>query len=387
VAKVVLKKGRALPFFARHPWVFSGAIETVVGAAGDGDEVTVVAHDGTFVGYGLFNSHSQIRVRLYSWDADQRLTPAFWESKLDSAFLLRAGKEVCRLVASEGDGLSGLTVDRYGPHLVVAFTALGIARQKDVIVPFLARRFRPESISLRTEKDIHKLERLAIEDQCLLGELPNAPIEIVDQGVRMAVDLRTGQKTGFYLDQTENRVAAARYAKGRTVLDAFCYSGGFGLHAARAGATHVKGVDSSAPALALARQYQARNGFGNMEFVQGDVFQVLETELGAGRRYGMVILDPPKFARSKAGVRDALSGYQRLLHLALGLLEPSGILVFCCCSGRITTDDLEAILGDVSHKRRCDIQILERRGAAPDHPVLASCPESNYLKCFICRVL
>jgi 23S rRNA (cytosine1962-C5)-methyltransferase len=199
--------------------------------------------------------------------------------------------------------------------------------------------------------------------------------------------LTEGQKTGFYLDQRDNRRAVARLAAGRRVLDAFCYTGGFGLHAARAGARSVRGVDVSEPALALARANAGLNGLDNVSFVRADVFAHLDALAEAGERFDLVVLDPPKFARARNAVEEALRGYRRLQTLALRLSEPGGILVTCCCSGLITMGMLEDLLARLAAEEKREVQILEQRGQAPDHPVSAACPESNYLKCLISRVL
>ena len=292
----------------------------------------------------------------------------------------------CRLVFSEGDGLSGLTVDRYDRWLVVQFTALGLARRRERLTEILVELLRPEGVYLRTERGIGQLEGLELQDGLLWGRPPDGPVVIEEHGLRFRVNLAEGQKTGFYLDQRDNRRAVARLAAGRDVLDAFCYTGGFGLHAARAGARSVLGVDQSEPALALARENAALNGLENLEFVRGDVFAELDALAARGARFGLVVLDPPKFARDRRAVDEALRGYRRLQTLALRLLEPDGFLATCCCSGLITADMLEELLAQLAAEEKRDIQILERRGPSPDHPVSASCLESHYLKCLITRV-
>lgn len=391
--RVVLQPRRARPFFGRHPWVYAGAVAAVTGSPEDGDEVDVFSHAGHFIARGLFNSRSKIRVRLYGWSADVPLDAAFFRGRLEAALSLRRNllgldspAGACRLVFSEADGLSGCTIDRYGGWLVAQFTSLALAKRREMFAELLVDLLQPRGIYLRTERSVGKLEGLELQDGPLWGEVPPGSLVIEEDGLRYLVNLSEGQKTGFYLDQRDNRRAVGRLAAGRRMLDAFCYSGGFGLHAARAGARSVLGVDVSEPALALARENAKLNGLDNLEFVRADVFRQLEVLCDARERFGMVVLDPPKFARARNAVDEALRGYRRLQELALRLLEPDGVLVTCCCSGLITQDMLSDLLAQLAESEKRDIQILERRGQAPDHPVSATCPESNYLKCLICRV-
>jgi 23S rRNA (cytosine1962-C5)-methyltransferase len=295
--------------------------------------------------------------------------------------------KACRLVFSESDGLSGLIVDAYDHWLVVQFTSLGLAQRREMIADCLEELIRPEGIYLRTERGIGQMEGLELQDGLLRGTVPSEPILIEEAGLRFQAHLTEGQKTGFYLDQRYNRGAVAPYCTGRRVLDGFCYTGGFGLHAARAGASEVIGVDVSEPALALARENARLNGLGAISFFRQDVFSYLNQQVQAGEHFGVVILDPPKFARSKSAIEEALRGYRRLQTLTLRLLEPDGIFVMCCCSGLISMNMLEELLAQIATEGRREVQILEPRGQSPDHPVLATCPETNYLKCLICRVV
>ena len=354
--------------------------------------VDLVSHVGHFVARGLYNSRSKIRVRLYTWDAAVELDAAFFRDHLAAALRLRTALgldgpgRACRLVFSEGDGLSGLTVDRYDRWLVVQFTSLGLAQRRELLTEFLVELLQPEGIYLRTERGIGQLEGLELQDGLLWGQAPDGPVVIEENGVRFRVNLAEGQKTGFYLDQRDNRQAVARLAAGRAVLDAFCYTGGFGLHAARAGAASVLGLDQSEPALTLARDNAVLNGLDNVEYTRGDVFDELDALRKRDGRFGLVVLDPPKFARDRRAVDEALRGYRRLQLSAVRLLEPEGFLATCCCSGLITMDMLEEVLAQLAAEEKREIQILERRGPALDHPVSASCLESHYLKCLIARV-
>jgi 23S rRNA (cytosine1962-C5)-methyltransferase len=393
VPRVVLLPRRARPFYGRHPWVFPGAIAAVEGEPADGDEVDLVSASGEFIARGLYNSQSKIRVRLFSWQPGQALDRDFFLGRLQSAVALRhdvlglvGPQSACRLVFSESDGLSGLTVDRYDRWLAVQLTSLAMARRRDLVVDLLAELLAPEGVYQRTEKGIRQAEGLELQDQLIRGSIPAEPVVIDEDGLQMLVNLAEGQKTGFYLDQRDNRRAVARLARGRRVLDAFCYSGGFGLHAARAGATHVVGVDVSEPALDLARRNAARNGLANLEFHKADVFDRLDELVAAGEKFGLVVLDPPRFARDRHAVEEALRGYWRLQTRAVRLLESGGILVTCCCSGLIQTDMLTDLLAQLSAEEGRAVQILQRRGPFADHPASATCPETNYLKCLICRV-
>jgi 23S rRNA (cytosine1962-C5)-methyltransferase len=388
----VLQPRRARPFFGRHPWVYAGAVSAVTGGPPDGAVVDLVSSAGNFVARGLFNRQSKIRVRLYSWDAEQALDRDFWRGRIEAALKLRQMLDLdgpgkaCRLVFSEGDGLSGLTVDRYDRWLVMQFTALGLAQRREMLGAICAELCQPEGIYLRTERGVGKLEGLELQDGPLWGTAPAGPVTVEENGLKFLVDVAEGQKTGFYTDQRDNRAAAAKLARNRRVLDAFCYTGGFGLSAARSGAASVLGIDVSEPALQLARENAKLNGMDNVTFERGAVFAKLDALVAAGEKFGLVVLDPPKFARTRSAIDEALRGYRRLQTLGLRLLEPDGFLVICCCSGLITQAMLEELVGHVSAEERREVQILERRGQAPDHPVSAACLESNYLKCLICRV-
>lgn len=400
--RVHLRPRRAKPLYARHPWVYPAAIASVEGDPADGDEVDVHAHGGAFVARGLFNSQSRLRVRLYSWDPDQPLDRPFFHARIAQAVRLRRDvlklmgpQRACRLVFSEGDALSGLTVDQYDRWLVVQFTSLALAQRREMFADILTELLQPEGIYLRTERGVGKLEGLEIQDGLLRGTAPPGPLLIREPGlggeaeVEFLVDLAEGQKTGFYLDQRENRIAAARYAAGRRVLDAFCYSGGFGLTCLKAGAAAVVGVDSSEAAVSLARLNAAQNGFSEPQAVyhRADVFDFMQQLARERERFGLIVLDPPKFARTRSAVEDALRGYRRLLTLAHLLLEPEGVLVLCCCSGLVTVAMLEDLSAQVAASARRTVQLLESRGQPPDHPVVISCLESAYLKCLIQRIL
>jgi 23S rRNA (cytosine1962-C5)-methyltransferase len=392
-ALVVIQPHKAGPFVGRHPWVFDTAIERIEGQAADGDVVEVVSDKHKFLGRGVFNPHSRLRVRLYAWQAQQPLNEAFWRERIDRAvrFRSRLGLDhpagAARLVFSEADGLSGLVVDRYGSHLVVQLNALAMLARQELLIRLLVERLEPASVTLRSEGGIAKAEGMTVPQGTVWGSLPDGPVFIEEHGLRYGVDLVTGQKTGFYLDQRENRRLVAGYLAGRRVLDVFCFTGGFSLTASRlGGAAEVLGIDSSDKALGLARANADLNGVSNVRFRQQDAFQALEELRAEGQRFDAVILDPPKFTRTRQRADEALRAYHRINRLAVELLQPEGILVTCSCSGAIRREDFLLMLSGVSQKTGREIQVLQQRGPSDDHPTLATCPETEYLKCFICRV-
>ena len=393
-ATVFIKPKRARPFFGRHPWVLDSAILRVDGNPDSGAIVDVVTHDGSFIARGLWNASSRIRVRLYSFMQDQSLDEIFWDTRIENAVRLRkelnvlSKKTACRLINSEGDDLSGVIVDQYGSYLAVQVTALAMAERLDVICDSLTRIVQPKGILLRgAERGLGKLEGLHLPDQLLRGQIPDGPIFVEEHDLRFGVDLTEGQKTGYYLDQRENRQAAAAYAGGRRVLDMFCYSGGFGVASAVSGkASSVLSVDSSIKAISLARANAELNNATTMTVEQADAFEKLAALQEENAKFGMVILDPPKFARSRASASDALRAYHRINRLGVDLLESGGILVTCSCSGAITRDDFLMMLSAVAQRAGRTLQLLEFRGAAPDHPVNLHCLEGEYLKCVIARV-
>ena len=392
-ARAILKARKARPFYGRHPWVLDSEIDHVEGEPADGDIIDLVADNGKFVARGIYNSASRIRVRLYTWTPAEALDEPFWQRRIAGAIEFRrqlgydTADGATRLIFSEADGLSGLVVDRYAQWLSVQITARATATRLDMLTQLLVQQVEPRGIFLRTEKGVAKAEAIDLRDGLHWGTAPEGPVFITENGLRYGVDLAEGQKTGFYLDQRENRRAAAGYLAGRRVLDLFCYSGGFALNAAAGGASEVEGFDSSQKAIALARANATLNGLHNVRFEAADCFAALQSLAAAGRRYGGVVADPPKFARSRGGVDDALRAYHRLNRLAVDVLSPGGILVTCSCSGHVTREDFLYMLVGVAQQSKRDIQILEMRSAAPDHPSSVTCLETEYLKCFICRVL
>lgn len=393
VAQVRLKPRKSRPFFGRHPWVLDSAIAGLDGQVADGDTVDLVSDAGKFIARGVYNSRSRIRVRLYSWRAEL-LDDEFWRRRLETAFALRRSlgftdpEGGARLVFSEADGLSGLIVDRYANYLSVQVTSLAMRARLPRLVPLLVELLKPRGIFFRTEKGTGQAEGLEPLEGLAWGHDPAGPIFISEHGLRYGVDLAVGQKTGFYLDQRDNRRALAAYTSGARMLDLFCYSGGFGLTARRMGAaSEVVAIDGSPRAIALARANAQLNGESSIRFVERDGFEALDELVIAREKFGAIVLDPPKFARNRGSLPEALRAYHRLNRQAVNLLEPGGILITCSCTGAVSREDFLYMLVGVAQQTGRDIQILEQRGAAADHPVATTCLETEYLKCFICRVV
>ena len=373
-----------------------GSIDRALDSPKDGDVVDLYSSEREFIARGIVQLAKQNpRSPLQLGRAHEPLIKEFFKEALKRAIALRhdilklnTGPEAAyRLVSSEADQLSGLTVDRYGDYLAVQFTSLGLGDRAEMIADCLLELLEPRGIYLRTERGIGQLEGVTLKDHLLRGEAPPESFSIVEHDLRFHVNLAEGQKTGYYLDQRENRLVASRLAAGRKVLDAFCYTGGFGIHAAKAGATAVEGIDASESALALAKANVEANGLSNVTFTKDDVFGNLTERVKRKELFGMIVLDPPKFARNRAAIPKAMTGYRKLHHNALKLLEPDGILVTCCCTGLISMEMFEDLISQVAMEARRTIQILERRGPSADHPVSATCRESAYLKCIIARLV
>ena len=400
MAQIVLKTGRERPIQQRHPWVFSGAIETVRGNPADGGVVDVLGPDGAWLARGFWSGRSQIRLRIATWEAAQPLDERWLREAIARAVRGRAslmgdGETACRLVFSEADGLPGLIVDRYGPHLIIQLLTQGMAARADAVIAALVALLQPRGIYERSDPEIGEKEGLPAHEGQRWGEAPPErltmrPIVLPGMcGERPALlaDLRGGQKTGFYLDQAINRARVGAYCRGAEVLDAFAYTGGFSVYAARAGAAALTLIDSSGPALALARANLDLNGLATpAELIEGDVFRVLRQYRATGRRFDVIILDPPKFAHSQAQVERAARGYKDINLLALQLLRPGGLLATFSCSGLVSADLFQKIVFGAALDARRDVQIVERFTQSPDHPVLLSFPESDYLKGLLCRV-
>ena len=405
-ATLILKEGRDKPIHNRHPWVFSGAIGRVRGQPAPGDLVTVADHKGAPLATAYYNAKSQIQARILSWDPSEAVDAAFWRGRLGRAIAGRAVMGLAadaqpisaeapttayRLVNAEADGLPGLVVDRYGDFLVMQCLTLGIDRRKEMLTGMLAELLQPAGILERSDVDVRGKEGLQRVVEVRHGQEPPVELGILENGFSFLADIRHGHKTGFYLDQRDNRVAVgqAPFMAGREVLNVFAFTGAFGVYAAAAGASAVVNVDSSAPALEMAERHMALNGFAQPgdEYIAGDAFEGLRYFREEGRQFDAVILDPPKFAHSQGQIDRAARGYKDLNWLALRLLRPDGLLATFSCSGLISADLFQKIVFGAAIDAGRDVQILRHLGQSADHPTLLSFPESAYLKGFLCRVI
>lgn len=397
-APIRLKPGRDKPARQGHPWIFSGAIESLPDAVEDGGIAQVVDADGKWLAQGYVNRRSQIQVRLLSWACDEAIDEHFWRRRLAAAIQLRAAlpelaaTNACRLVNAESDFLPGLTVDRYGDHLVMQAGTLAIDQRKARLAAILLELTGCQGIVERSEMAVRRQEGVAPAAGLLAGSAPEGAVEVVEHGLRFRVDLAHGQKTGFYTDQRANRRRVADYCHGRRVLNAFSYTGAFALHALAAGATHVTNLDSSVEALEMAEANLRANGFDpdlQTENFAGDAFAVLRdwrAGLEADAHFDVVILDPPKFAQNRQGVERALRGYKDINLLALQLLKPGGILATFSCSGLVSADLFQKVVFGAAVDAGRQVRILEWLRQSSDHPAAITFPEGEYLKGLLCQV-
>jgi 23S rRNA (cytosine1962-C5)-methyltransferase len=366
-----------------HPWIFSSDVADA-GEAQPGDAVRVLDPRGKLLGTAHYSSLSRIALRMLSPVAEPA-DKSFFLRRLTQAITFRErmvrDSGACRLVFSEADLLPGLIVDRYGPYLATQALTQGMERSRDLVAHCLTELVRPAGILARNDASVRSLEGLARETVALKGEIPEH-VTVEMNGLKLRVDLWRGQKTGAYLDQRENYVAAARYARGR-VLDGFTSTGGFALQAAGRVET-VEAIDSSAAALAIAEENARSNGIGNIQFRRADAFDFLK---GIERRYSMVVLDPPAFAKSRSQLEGAERGYKEINLRALRLLDPGGILVTCSCSHHMSEAALLEIVAQSALDAGKTLRVLERRTQASDHPILLTVPETLYLKCLILEVV
>jgi 23S rRNA (cytosine1962-C5)-methyltransferase len=393
--EVVLKPGREKPVRQGHPWIFSGAIASLPEAIPDGEIVSVVSSTGKWLAQGYLNRRSQIQVRILSQDPAESIDEGFWRRRLQQAVSMRADlvasphTNAYRLVNAESDYLPGLTVDRYADYLVFQAGTLAIDQRKPMLVQLLMELTGASGVVERSELALRKQEGLPEASGLLAGIQPPDHVEVTELGHRFLVDLATGQKTGFYMDQRENRRRVAEYCAGKTVLNAFAYTGAFAVYALAAGAQQVVNIDSSVEALTLGEENLRLNGFDpdrQCESLAGDVFQILrDWRETPDRRFDVIILDPPKFAQSRRNVSSALRGYKDINLSAIRLLKPGGILATFSCSGLVSPDLFQKVVFGAAVDAQRPLQILEWLQQSPDHPVAITFPEGLYLKGLICR--
>lgn len=392
-ARVILKPGREKSLRHRHPWVFSGAIARVEGEPAAGDTVAVVAHDGAPLAWAAWSPASQIRARVWSFDPAARIDEDFLGARLEAAVARRAGlldeeHDACRLVHAESDGLPGLVLDRYAGVAVVQMLSAGAERWRGFWPEAIARVSGVKVVYERSDAEVRTLEGLAPSTGALLGELPRE-VRIREAGLAYEVDVAHGQKTGFFLDQRDNRALAARLAKGCEVLNAFCYTGGFTVAALAGAAKGVVSVDTSEEALALGRRNVEANRLNpeRAQWVAADVFQYLRKLRDQGRKFGLVVLDPPKFAPTERHVEKAARAYKDINLWAMKLLAPGGRLLTFSCSGAIGPELFQKIVAGAAADARADLVIEGHLAASADHPASIHFPEGEYLKGLALRSL
>jgi 23S rRNA (cytosine1962-C5)-methyltransferase len=388
MSALVLKKGREKSVKRRHPWIFSGAVEKVVGDPGVGDTVEVRDASGQALALAAYSPHSQIRARIWTHDVREAVDEGFFRARLARALAMRDGlpaarhTNALRLVHGESDGLPGLVVDRYADVLVAQFLAAGVERWRDPILDALAELSASEAVYERSDAEVRQLEQLPARAGFVRGDRNASRSPITEHGLNFRVDVEQGQKTGFFLDQRENRQRIRALAEGRTVLDGFSYTGGFAIAALAGGAKQVTAIESSAPALEVAKDNLACNPFDatRMQFVHADVFAHLRALRDRAARFDLVILDPPKFAPTAAQAAKAARAYKDINLLALKLLSPGGLLATFSCSGGVSGELFQSIVAGAALDAGVEAKIIERFGAAADHPVALEFPEGEYLK-------
>ncbi len=383
-----LKAGRDKSVKRRHPWIFSGAIERVDGEPANGESVLVKNAGGQPLAVAAWSPQSQIRARVWSFDSSVRVDEDFFGRKIHQAVALRASlaafhqSNALRLVHGESDGLPGLIVDRYADVLVAQFLSAGADHWREAILDALAAATGCEAIFERSDAQVRALEGLQPRIGFARGNREAKRCPIVEHGLNFRVDVEAGQKTGFFLDQRENRQRIRALAEGREVLDAFCYTGGFAVAALAGGAARVTAVESSAPALEVAKENVQANSMDSsrISFEQADVFAYQRLLRDRGSSFGLVILDPPKFAPTAAQVKNAARAYKDINLMALKLLKPGGLLATFSCSGGVSAELFQSIVAGAAADAGVDAKIIERFGAAADHPVALNFPEGDYLK-------
>ncbi|AZZ98651.1 class I SAM-dependent methyltransferase [Pseudoalteromonas sp. R3] len=389
-----LQPGREKSLKRKHPWIFSKAIKKVKGKPALGDTVIIYSHDGQYLATAAYSPDSQIRARIWSFDQSEQIDQSFFERRLARA--LAAREQVIeegqltgfRLCAAESDGLPGITIDKFDNYLVCQLLSAGAERHKGEIVQALRTLFPECHIYERSDVDVRKKEGLEKTTGVLWGDEPEAPVVIMENGLKIEVDIKSGHKTGFYLDQRDSRAALERFSKGKSVLNCFCYTGTFGLYALRGECEEVINVDVSQPALDTAKRNVEHNelDLSRAQFVKQDVFKLLRQYREEGRQFDTIVMDPPKFAESKAQLNGACRGYKDINMLAMQLLKPGGTLLTFSCSGLMEQNLFQKVVADAALDAGKDLLIMERLNQAADHPIAGCYPEGFYLKGLICKV-
>ncbi len=390
---IYLVKGREKSLLRRHPWIFSRGIQRVEGEPTLGQTVDVYSSNGQWLAKAAYSPQSQIRARVWSFQK-RDINREFFVERLEQAqsmrdaIIKRDGLTGYRLIAGESDGLPGITIDRYQDFLVCQLLSAGSEAMRDELIAALKQVFPTCSIYERSDVSVRKKEGLKERQGVLHGDEPPEHVVIEENGVKIQVDIKSGHKTGFYLDQRDSRQQAMKYVTDKSVLNCFSYTGGFGLYALKGGAQKVINVDVSQPALDNAKANAELNDFdiSKAEFLNVDVFKLLREYRDNGTKFDVVIMDPPKFAESKAQLNGACRGYKDINMLAISLLKPGGTLLTYSCSGLMEQNLFQKILADAALDTGRRMQFIERFGQAADHPVDSAYPEGFYLKGFACQV-
>ncbi|MDD4912904.1 MAG: class I SAM-dependent rRNA methyltransferase [Sideroxydans sp.] len=390
---IFLKEGREKSLQRRHPWIFSGAIDSIDGAPKSGDTLPVRDDAGNFLAWAAYNADSQITARVWSWQEKDVIDANFFRAKIAGALEARRTLGISkqgdgmRIIHGESDGLPGLIVDKYGDVLVMQLGSAGPEHWRDTLADILQELLAPVCIYERSDSDGRELEGLPKRNGIVRGTLPQ-DIEVSENGLRFAVDAAEGQKTGYYLDQRDNRAFTGELAQDKDVLNCFCYTGGFSLYALRGGAKSVLSIDSSQEALELAQQNVTLNALDSSkaEWQCADVFEALRKLRDQNRKFDLIVLDPPKFAPTAAFAEKASRAYKDINLLGFKLLRPGGLLFTYSCSGGINDDLFQKIIAGAALDAGVDAQIVKKLHAAPDHPVLLSFPEGAYLKGLVLRI-
>jgi len=385
--KLILKPGREKSLKRRHPWIFSGGIGRIEGNPQLGDTIEVCSADGAFLAVAAYSPESQIRARVWDWTL-RSIDPVFFEQRIAQAAVARHGFDVSgvRLVHGESDGLPGVVADRFGDTVVVQLLSAGAERWRGAIADALAALPGVQRVIERSDADVRQLEGLPPQSGLLRGSAASAPLTVTEHGLQYGVDADHGHKTGFYLDQRDNRLLLRGMVKDKIVLDCFCYAGGFALNALAGGASAVTAIDSSGPALAAAQANAARNQLPAAEWIEADVFQSLRKFRDAGRKFDVIVLDPPKFAPTAAHAEKAARAYKDINLIGFKLLNPGGILMTYSCSGGVSPDLFQKIIAGAALDAGMDARIERWLHAAADHPVALNFPEGEYLKGLLCRI-